>query len=269
MNKTTLSRASSQSGQIGIIIILIMVVLLTIGLSLASRSTSEIALSQQEEESTRVFNAAENGIETALSSSLTFSGDNFSSTPSAVTGDDANLSYSITKVHNLETRISEGVSARVQLNDATYSTPAGITIDWARETNCSPSNPASLLVSIYTIDTTVVPNTTTVRHYAYAACNHSDGITVSGTGGSGGYFKRVTIALNAKDTLVRIKPVYSDTYVKVAPTVGNFPVQYYNIRSTASNQRGNETRIVSLNRTLPTAPSIFDYVLFSGTTLVK
>lgn len=59
-----------QSGQAIIIILLVMAVGLTIGLSIISRSITDIRISQQEEESARAFSAAEAGIEEALGQNL-------------------------------------------------------------------------------------------------------------------------------------------------------------------------------------------------------
>ncbi len=59
-------RKDNQSGQIVIIGLLIMVVALAIGLSVASRSTTEISTSTKTEDTSRAFSAAESGIEKAL-----------------------------------------------------------------------------------------------------------------------------------------------------------------------------------------------------------
>jgi hypothetical protein len=56
------------SGQSLLVILLVMAVILTIGLAVASYSITDIKISQQEEESARVFSAAEAGIEEALKS---------------------------------------------------------------------------------------------------------------------------------------------------------------------------------------------------------
>jgi hypothetical protein len=54
------------SGQAVLIILLVMAVVLTIGLSVVSRSVTDINISQQSEDSARAFSAAEAGIEQAL-----------------------------------------------------------------------------------------------------------------------------------------------------------------------------------------------------------
>lgn len=257
----------SQSGQIGIIIILIMVVLLTIGLSLANRATREVFLSSQEQATTRVFNAAEAGVEQALATDLSFQGEEYHPAATTIPGTDSTVDYVIKKVRVLETLIFQGVSAKVLVSDGSAPPPAQLNIDWSKETDCATQVPASLVVSVYSQDASTPP-IVTVRHYAFAACNHNDGVTVAGAG-SNGYYKRVTIPLQISDRFVRIKPVYNDTNLRVSPSSGTLPVQYYNIRSSATNVNGDENRVVEVNQTLPTAPSIFDYVLFSGGNLEK
>lgn len=62
------------SGQALLIVLLIMAVVLTIGLSVASRSVTDITVSQKEEDAARAFSAAEAGVEQALKGSTTLSG---------------------------------------------------------------------------------------------------------------------------------------------------------------------------------------------------
>ncbi len=59
---------NSERGQILLIVVLTMIVALTVGLSIASRTVTELKLSKQNEESQRAFQAAEAGIEQALQS---------------------------------------------------------------------------------------------------------------------------------------------------------------------------------------------------------
>jgi hypothetical protein len=253
-----------QSGQIGIIIILIMVVLLTIGLSLASRSTREVILSQQEEESTRVFSAAEAGVEQALTADFTFAGESYAPGPTAIPNTNATVDYTIQKMHVLDMRLTEGQAARVQLTDSSTPLPSSVAISWSRETDCSTQTPASLIIAIFSVDST---GKTSVRYTAAAACDHGDGVTVAGASGVNGLFKQTTVNLQANDVYMRVKPVYEDTDVYVTASSGNFPVQYYSVHSSATNQLGNENRVVEVKRSLPVAPSILDFVLVSGTSI--
>jgi len=263
------SRRAAQSGQIGIIVVLIMVVLLTIGLSLASRTTKEVALSTQEQESTRVFDAAEVGVEQALSTSLSFAGNTFTSSPLQPTGSNATVTYTINKQFDLEMQIFQGYSAMIQLTDATHpNPPPSLLIDWSTE-DCTNSA-ASLMVSIFTVDTSVNPATVKVRYKTFEPCGRGNGFSAGGiSGGQNGYFKRATIGLAPKDNFVRIKPIYNDTKMLVQASSGQLPVQSYAIHSSGNNNNGTENRNVQVTRSLPTAPSIFDFNLFSGTTIVK
>ena len=59
-------RKSSQSGQIVLISLLVLTIATTVGLSLLSRTTTDVALTAELEESSRAFSAAEAGIEQIL-----------------------------------------------------------------------------------------------------------------------------------------------------------------------------------------------------------
>lgn len=257
------SRDNSQSGQIGVIILLIMVVLVTIGLSLAARTTQDLFLSQQQADSTRVFNAAEAGVEQALSTSLEFQGDAQSGEIQNFSNSDIDVDYQVTKLNFLETRLFEMVSVNVDVTGVT--TGQSIQIDWSKEDNCSTQDPASLVVAVFYDDV----GTTRVRNYALGACDRADNFTTATTINVDGYRRRYSLPLLTNDLFVRIKPVYNDTHIRVTGSGWTMPVQYYNIRSQANNTKGTETRVVEVNRTLTAAPSVMDFALYSGSTIVK
>lgn len=254
---------TSQSGQIGIIIILIMSVMLTVGLSLAANTSSDLIISQQEEESNRVFNAAEVGIEEALSSDLTFAQESMAGTVNTIS--DVAVDYNISKTRQLETRLFEGVSAKVDVSNAIDGDV--LRIDWSRENDCASENPASLLVSVYSDDA----GTIRARHYTYGGCNRGDGFETGGTISDNGLFRRTDLVMQTGDQFVRIKPIYNDTHLRVwSPSIGwTLPVQALVIRSEATSDLGNENRAVEVNRSLPSAPSVMDYALYSGSTISK
>src|SRR5258708_1619347 len=198
------SRRRNQSGQVGIIIILIMVVLLTIGLSLATQSTKEIFLSNQEAESTRVFNAAEAGVEQALSTDLTSQPLDLISGSATVTGSNATVNYTIQKVKTLETRIPESGTAMVKIADPSVApTVTALQIDWAKETACNQT-PASLILAIFSYDATKNPKTT-VRYLAISPCDYSDGNTVVNSAGSKCFFPTTFRPASAPETTLHIK----------------------------------------------------------------
>ena len=252
---------NSQAGQVGVIILLTMTGMLAVGLSVASRTTEESLLTGKEAESTRVFNAAEQGVEEALSSELDFDGDVFSGSIDSIYG--LGVDYTIQKSNVLETRIFEGVSVGVDVTGASDGNV--LRIDWSKTDDCDNDTPASLIASIYYDD----GGTTRVRHEALGACDHSDGFELASSIDQDGYRRRYDLPLQTGDFLIRLKSVYNDTHIKVSSSDFTMPVQQYVVRSQADNEESDETRIVEVNRTINSAPSILDYAVYSGDSLNK
>lgn len=256
-------RRSMQSGQIGVIILLIMVVLLTIGISVASRTTQDLFLAQQQVESTRVFNAAEAGIEQALAGNLDFEGSFFEGTLNNFSGTNVNVNYSIEKVNQLQTRLFEMVGVKI---DVTGSTP-GNTLDlrWSQDNDCGSQDIASLLV------TSFADTAQGVRAYTqgFAGCDRSDGFTAASNVSLDGLRRRAVMTIPDNTTFIRVTPLYSDTHVFITGGNWTLPVQGFLIRSEAENTLGDEYRAVEVNRSLDSTPSILDYALFSGDGIIK
>ena len=254
---------NAQSGQIGVIILLIMVVMLTIGISIASQTSQDLFLAQQQVESTRVFNAAEAGIEQALSSNLDFEGssltgelDNFAST-------NVDVSYTINKENQLESRLFEMVGVKV---DVTGFFP-GNTVDirWSKESNCGSEDVASLIVTAFVQS----PDGARAYQSGFAGCNRGDGFTTASTVNLNGYRRRVVMIIPDNTQFLRITPLYNDTHVRIAGGNWTLPVQSFKVRSEAENTLGDEFRAVEVSRTLDSSPSILDYAVFSGEGIVK
>lgn len=251
---------SAQSGQIALIVLLMMVVLMTVGLSVARQATVSLFDSQLEQDSTKVLNAAEAGIEQALSTDLQEG--QFQLNQEAFQNID--IQYQVQQLNTLDVRLFEGVSAEVNVVGVT--TGHSLVIDWSRVDNCSTQDPASLLLSIYSITS----GTTNVRYVPVASCDRGEGLSVVGSSNNDGYRRRYTLPLQTDDTFVRIKPLYNDTHLRVTSTGPSWslPVQGFAIRSDAVKDSG-ETRSIKINRTLPTQPSVFDYALYSAGALTK
>src|SRR3989344_6041679 len=240
-----------QVGQAGLVVMLIMVVLLTLGISIASRSTSGVTQSTQEQESSRVFDAAEAGIEQALSRVLT-------TTQNSVEVNDLTANYTVAELTELDARIDEGNVAAVD----TTGYGGTVAIEWSKVSDCVTQDPASIEVSIFN------STNNTVRREAYAGCTHSGDWFSASLGGTAPYAYKANVVVGGQEDLVRIRPVYNDTHLHVTGGA-DFPPQNHRIVSEASNISSGEIRAVEVNRSLPTAPAIFDYVLFSGTGLSK
>lgn len=262
---------SGQPGQIAVVVLLIMAALLVLGLSVASRTTQEIELSDQEQDSTRVFNAAETGIEEALSDTTHFTTADGGTTvqnsisnlsPSAnVTG-----SYTITRQDGLQTKVIQGSTATVFLDQFSGSS---FDISWAKEANCDSR--ASIIYSINYNE----GGTEKVQYQAIKPncvgynLSKAPGFT-NAADGSGGYYHKTTVNLSAipgTKKMVRIKPVYADADISIS----SVPAQAYDIRSEATDtsESNGEKSAIQVTRTKPAPPAIFDYAIYSGGDLQK
>jgi hypothetical protein len=252
-----------QSGQIGVIILLIMVVLLTIGISVASRTTQDLFLAQQQVESTRVFNAAEAGIEQALSSNFDFDGTLSEGNITNFAGTNVDVNYSIEKLNHLQTRLFELVGVRI---DVTGSSP-GNTLDlrWSQENDCSSQDVASLVVTSFA----ETAEGTRAYTQAFAGCDRGDGFTPAINVNLDGLRRRAIMTIPDNTTLIRVTPIYNDTHVFITGGNWTLPVQSFLVRSEAENTLGDEYRAVEVSRSLDSTPSVMDFALFSGNGIIK
>lgn len=262
-----------QGGYIVIIVLLLTAVLLMLGLSLATRTTEEVYQSGQEADTTRVFNAAETGIEAALYQIETDPTLEF----------DANLDV-INGISNPDTLSDLTVEGELA-EDFDISIPQGevLTLGWKADTkinwihpaNCS-SNTAALIITLYNSTGPVA------SHVAYdpfgtdAACTKGSNFAKASRYPVSGTLEGSRIVLTAAlfgggaigaDSLIRIRPLYADANFHVEDSAAT------RIVSTAidkgSTTEGKETRKIEVIRTEPAAPSIFDYAVFSGGSLEK
>lgn len=264
-----------QSGQIAVVTILVMAVLLTAGLSLASRTTQDAFRSSQQIESTRVFNAAEAGIEQALSQDLeTLVG----AGSIDVQNLDQNLveaDVSVTQLDEIATTLEEGQTIRVLISETGLpnTTGAGLVLEWGGSDQCD-QNPASLVISIYNID----PNATnpnfanSVRYYALAGqdCGRGDNFSPSSPNSDPNYAFRSSILLREGDTFAYVRPIYNGTPLRASANSNlTLPGQSFVVESVGNSRVGDQSRTVEVVRTVPAEPSIFQFGLFSGSDIVK
>lgn len=257
-----------QRGQIALIIILIMTVLLTVGASLASQSINDVVSSRQGEQGNKTLQAAEAGAEDALANISTY-------LPS---GQDSRIfdgiqvgsitpKLRIDRLHVVETRVDEGGTVTVDLTGAVGALGGNsINIDWGKIGSCPDTgNPMSSLLM------TVINGTSsqTQRQYAVAALNCGNANEFPTTGviaAPDNYQNRYALPLQNDDQYVLIHVLRNDTMIRASgANFWSMPEQGYAIRSEATNVDGNnETSVVSVNRTPPGYPSIFNYVLYAG-----
>jgi len=260
-----------KKGQAALIVLLVVAVALGLGLSTISRSTTELKISKQEQEASRAFNAAEAGIEEAL---RTLTG---GSITVGAGDEEIEVEYAIEELDSLETAFAENDSAQVNLVDAGVDLSSMI-IEWVDE-NSNVENPgcngevpttASILISIIKES----GSDYALRREAYNSCELLDnGMTYISDSGSGSYLRKVEVPVAADDELVRIRPIYNKASIRVTGRNAggdliSLGTQLYRIDSRAQSET-LESKAVEVTRTIPSVPSVFDYVLFSGTGIVK
>ncbi len=246
------------SGQVALVMVLIMTVLSVVVVSLASRSTVETRVQEMGVESTGALLAAQAGLEQAVM------------TESAVSGTlDNDHSYDVSVdaegVSGITTdRINPGEVVEVNLIGAVSIT--GVKVYW--KPISSGANPAVFVSDVRT-DRTL--------DYAYAPSN-ADGFTQVSSGGSfnGVNYDFVTpspIAVSlANSRTLRIVVLGSPALIGVQPVGGQFSpqIKHYrsvgNVGSGASNVKYGIEYEESATNQLPT---IFEYALFSGGTIVQ
>ena len=260
MNMFLPSTKSSQSGYVAVITLLIMVVLLSLGLSLANQATQEISLAGNESEQVRVFNSAEAALDTLLADPTSYLSDE--DLPSELNDiNNSDLAYSVT-AGNLETYLQEGSTATIDLSN---SSPSSISLIWKDNLNCA--NSASLLIAIYSDDGADSYSSRYLGAKPYI-CGGAEGPPgFSAPIGAGGEYQNLyTISgLTTDDKLIRVKVLLANTTLKITGA-GN---QQYTAQAEATGNTDGVTSVIQGTKTLPAAPAIFDYALYSGSNIIK
>ncbi len=249
-------RQNRQSGQVGIVLLLLTVVLLSAGVSIVNRSVTDVNISNTASSGEQAFDLAESAIDQANSQDLSTY-----TPPAADPSNPIQVRTNVSGNRSLSAYIAQGDVASIDVTG--MAAGSVLSVSWAKETVCTET--ASLVFSVFN---TAGGSTPGVRRYYMgpASCSRGDNFTPA-TAGSGSYFNQATITLQTGDVLLRIRPLYAASDILVSGA--NLPVQSYTVTSVAQNTISKETKAVRLQRTLPAAPSLFDYVLFSGTSITQ
>ncbi|MEA2056129.1 MAG: hypothetical protein U9O78_00205 [Patescibacteria group bacterium] len=255
----------NKQGQIGIIIILVMTILLTIGISIGLRTSKKQEISIEQEESTRVFNSAESGVEKALSEIY-----ERERAGEEVGGDvvsEGTDEYQIETNSELEMYVEQGSSVKAALDSPTNSDDAKI--DWWLEsgTSCSSDNPAAILISIYNEAGGVTTSRYLAYDHCYASGDRNNNLIEPDSSSREGYSFSATVTLQAGDSYLRITPLYNSTKIYLASS--EISKGQYDIISRARNTDDNVAKAIDVSRSLPAAPAFMDYALVSGSSLSK
>lgn len=268
----------SQQGQMLLITILVLTVATTIALSLIGRSTLDLSMSNQLEESSRAFSAAEAGIEQALESGLggtqvLTSNVRFNVSVATIGGTNG--------VYQLQRKTPKGITETVWMVDhnddgtldlSSSFTNTTVNLCWSQET----VTPA-LIVSVVYIEGTdgsYKVARTAIDPDASANANNFDDSGIAGSGGCGlsNYYQKqinfstlgLTMGGASADTLLelRVRPEYSDTTLAIDPGGAALPKQGNRIESTGTTPSGVSRKVVVYQQ-YRSAGTIFDHVIYS------
>lgn len=269
-NRCMKCKGSIVSGQTVLMIVLVMTLALTVGLSLISRTTTDIRVTSQFEESARAFSAAEAGIEESLASFGNASGnyDNgvtYNSTIDQI-GQDGVYQLPITStVIGQASTIFLAAHDQIGNIDWTNRYTGSLRFCWKQATEGDPMPAIEL-----TFFKKTLAGVYSTQRFAYDSQVRANGFDRTfgtddcGTGNTDLASADIFIVNTPMSGFVRVRPYYSDAVVYIEPLgSATFPSQGNLITSTGGIP-GGATRKITVVRQFKTPPSLFDYVLFSG-----
>ena len=269
-------RLANQSGQAILIVVLVMVVALTVGLSIASRTITNLRNSQDQSSSQKALSAAEAGVEQSIKNDVSIGS---SSSPQSL-GNNTSYTTSVVAVSGTKFLLNgnnpvskdEGIFLWLDTPTWTHPWPAGggttnINIYWGDSSTVC--NNAAIEIAIISGTS---PATSTVKRYALDPCptRGNNFITTTSTPSVIAVDNIVSgITLHYSYTisvsngyLVKILPVYSNAYIAVDSGAISLPKQGSLITSTGTSNTA--TRTVNVYRGFPEIPTeLFPYSLFS------
>jgi Tfp pilus assembly protein PilX len=172
-----MTKLSESSGQVLLIVIITMIVALTVGLSLASRTISNLKISKQNEDSQRAFQAASAGIEKYLNQSsgsgadVSLTNATFSTTVTALQGTQILLNNG--GLVDQDRGIDLWLSKYPDYSDTPYTGTVDIYWGTSGTLNCStsPSDKSKITPALEVIILSGNPLSPTVEKRVYDPCN--------------------------------------------------------------------------------------------------
>lgn len=271
------------TGQVVLLLVLITIVGLTIGLSLISRTVTDIRISSQVEQSSRAFSAAEAGVENALKAavatgptiSINLPGASANYSVSSVGGSTNVYAFPLTQAYMLQTLWVSGhddtTNALLETPESSYPVDKTLEICWGSDPNKTPA----LLVTLLYKDTSA--NTYKISKLAFDSIDRGNNFYLANTVGSycdGNYrFSKVIQAtssppdgfgISASNTVLltlRVQPLYEDAVIAIKPEV-SLPVQGKLVISVGQTDTGVVRKVQALQG-YPVLPILLDYTLFS------
>ncbi len=269
-----MTKSNSRSGQMLLVVVLTMIVALTVGLSVVSRTITNLRISRQNEESQRAFKAAEAGIEQALQSDTGPLSRAFSN----------NAEYSITRMNPEGTSfllnggelVDQGTGADLWLSKYPDFTDqvlsADVTIYWSTvdQNSCVSTSGESVNSALEVAILSGNVASPLLNKYVFDSCGRINGATPALNGGpvEGVFFNYAATIPVSNGLIMRLIPIYNSTKVgitSVHPVSGlpvALPPQGTIIESVGES--GETVRKVQYFSSHPLIPfEIFPYSLIS------
>ena len=278
--------SSRQNGQVLLLVVIAMTLALTVGLSLASRTISNLKISKQNEESQRAFQAAEAGIENAIKNlsttqiNGTFDVSGGGSGANYVTTVDSSTSKGTSFVLNNGNTVTQDIGMDVWLS--TYSqTPAAnyaspytgtVTIHWGStsQTSCNGTG-ASIKPALEVMIISANPDVKNpkITKYLFDQCGtaRTGGVTSSDVSTTPVTIQNTTFNNTVSIAVVsgfigRVIPLYNSSVVATESTGIGLPQQGSVVTSTG--QSGDSVRKITFFAPYPQLPlEVFSYAILS------
>lgn len=268
-----MDKKHSQSGQVVLVTLLVLSVATTIALAMASRTTTDVKISTQVEDSSRAFSAAEAGIEEGLRTGTAITDAPIGASGVSYTVSPSDLGASENYVFPAVT--PEGNTATLWLVDPTTGPPYTPQYTGSYIDLCWQGNMA-VVAALYFND----GGTYKVGRLAYdpdiarSGGNEFDYPITSTSGTCGtinGNMQRLSFAdfdTNATSDnaiMLRFKPVYGQTQfgVKSSGPLTMIPSQGKIYESCGTVEGTDVTRCLSVQQGYKTPSGLFDYVIYA------
>lgn len=263
-------KINKESGQMLLIVVLTMIVALTVGLSVVSRTITNLRISKQSEESQRAFQAAEAGIEKTLESGVG------AANPQEL-GNNAQYKTEVnsptgnTLVLNGGEIVEQDVGMDIWLSNYPNYTnqvcPSSCTISFyfnTSQNSCSTGSGNNTRAGIEIVALTGLISNPTVTKYLFDPCaGRTQGAnnTIAGTTIDSTTFQNGASISITNGIIARVIPIYNSVKIGVTSSV-NIPIQGRIIESTG--QSGETIRKVQYFQSHPQLPlEIFPYSIIS------
>ena len=259
-----MTKLKNQQGQVGVIVLLISAIVLVVGLSIANRVALEGQSTVQQEDSSRVFNTAETGVEQALNHIFEFEAGNVE-LDNQFNFEDTNLNQvNVSTEQEFSGFVQAGDMLRIEVEEGQTGV---IDLNWSK-TNCS-QGAANLLISHYYQGTDSNAN-----FYLVGNCESYDDqalITADPSAVVPYNFNHQFVIDNTNNSssFIRIYPLEVGTDVNISASAALLSNVQYVVTSMAQNQSGSSAKAIEVKRNVPTSPNFMDFTLVSGGSLEK